>query len=45
MILVADSGSTKCDWILIDDQNVHHKTHSMGFKPIFFTMATLSTPS
>lgn len=35
MILVADSGSTKCDWILIDDQNVHHKTHSMGFNPFF----------
>ena len=35
MILVADSGSTKCDWILIDDQNIHHKTHSMGFNPFF----------
>lgn len=35
MILVADSGSTKCDWILIDNQNVHHKTHSMGFNPFF----------
>jgi len=37
MILVADSGSTKCDWILIDESNNHHKTNSMGFNPFFHT--------
>ncbi|MFT5951921.1 MAG: glucosamine kinase [Bacteroidia bacterium] len=35
MILVADSGSTKCDWILIDSQSNQHKTKSMGFNPFF----------
>jgi glucosamine kinase len=35
MILVADSGSTKCDWILIDSQSNQHKTNSMGFNPFF----------
>ena len=35
MILVADSGSTKCDWILIDQSNTHHKTNTMGFNPFF----------
>ena len=35
MILVADSGSTKCDWILIDSQSNQHKTTSMGFNPFF----------
>jgi glucosamine kinase len=35
MILVADSGSTKCDWILIDSQNKHYETNSMGFNPFF----------
>lgn len=35
MILVADSGSTKCDWIAIDQDGRHHKTNSMGFNPFF----------
>lgn len=35
MILVADSGSTKCDWILVDNQSTMHKTHSIGFNPFF----------
>ena len=35
MILVSDSGSTKCDWILIDSQSNQHKTNSMGFNPFF----------
>ncbi|MEY2924788.1 MAG: hypothetical protein RLZZ337_1336 [Bacteroidota bacterium] len=35
MILVADSGSTKCDWLLIDDSNQRQKTHTMGFNPFF----------
>ena len=34
MILVADSGSTKCDWILVNgDQNI--STTTMGFNPFF----------
>lgn len=35
MILVADSGSTKCDWLLIDDTNQRQKTNTMGFNPFF----------
>ena len=35
MILVADSGSTKCDWIAIDEDNKHHHTNTMGFNPFF----------
>jgi len=34
MILVADSGSTKCDWILTDDNN-EIPTGTMGFNPFF----------
>ncbi len=35
MILVADSGSTKCDWIAIDEENKQHHTNTMGFNPFF----------
>ena len=35
MILVADSGSTKCDWIIIDNSNTNIKTKTMGFNPFF----------
>ncbi len=35
MILVADSGSTKCDWIAIDKENNYQNTHTMGFNPFF----------
>ena len=35
MILVADSGSTKCDWMAIDSDNNRTTTHTMGFNPFF----------
>lgn len=35
MILVADSGSTKSDWIIVDPNNKRSKTHTMGFNPFF----------
>jgi len=35
MIIVTDSGSTKCDWIIIDNSNTHLKTKTMGFNPFF----------
>lgn len=35
MILVADSGSTKCDWLLVDAENKREKTNTMGFNPFF----------
>ncbi|MDE0871990.1 MAG: ATPase [Flavobacteriales bacterium] len=35
-ILIADSGSTKCDWMLIDEQGRNlREFHSMGFNPYF----------
>ena len=35
MILVADSGSTKSDWIGIDKKGEYHHTNTMGFNPFF----------
>ena len=37
MILVADSGSTKTDWKLIDHGQVHTTIHTEGIKPIFIS--------
>lgn len=35
-ILIADSGSTKCDWLCIDEQGeVLTEFHTMGFNPYF----------
>jgi N-acetylglucosamine kinase-like BadF-type ATPase len=35
-ILIADSGSTKCDWMLIDESgNTLAEFHTMGFNPYF----------
>jgi N-acetylglucosamine kinase-like BadF-type ATPase len=35
MILVADSGSTKCDWVIISTENEQIDTKTMGFNPFF----------
>ena len=35
MILVADSGSTKCDWMLINKGVIGDKTSTPGFNPYF----------
>jgi len=35
MIAVADSGSTKCDWMLIDSEGNVTETFTMGFNPMF----------
>lgn len=37
MIIIADSGSTKCDWMILDHDGKRHKTHTMGFNPFFHT--------
>ena len=38
MILIAESGSTKCDWIHLDQQgNESQRFHTMGFNPYFHT--------
>jgi N-acetylglucosamine kinase-like BadF-type ATPase len=35
MILIADSGSTKTDWRLIDDKNNIHQANTQGINPYF----------
>jgi N-acetylglucosamine kinase-like BadF-type ATPase len=35
MIIVAESGSTKCDWLISDNSGQTHETHTMGFNPFF----------
>lgn len=37
MLLVADSGSTKCDWIFTDGGENRLSFHTMGFNPFFHT--------
>ena len=44
MILIADSGSTKCDWIAIKTNGEEVlRTLTMGFNPYFHSQATIST--
>ena len=44
MILIADSGSTKCDWVGIEKSGKEVlRTLTMGFNPYFHTQATIST--
>ena len=44
MYLLADSGSTKCDWVLVDDQfNEVSRPITMGFNPYFHSEATIAT--
>jgi len=35
MILIAESGSTKTDWVLVDDNNQITMFKTMGFNPFF----------
>jgi N-acetylglucosamine kinase-like BadF-type ATPase len=41
MLLVADSGSTKADWLLYDGTIVSGPLHTMGFNPFFHTADTV----
>ncbi|MFH1321256.1 MAG: N-acetylglucosamine kinase [Bacteroidota bacterium] len=42
MVLLADSGSTKADWRLIDGQNKIHHYKTMGFNPYYCDTETIS---
>lgn len=42
MILIADSGSTKCDWMVVTKDNHRTKTHTMGFNPFFHDTELIS---
>jgi hypothetical protein len=43
MLLVADSGSTKCDWILVKPDGERIDTHTMGFNPFFHNEEIISS--
>ncbi len=43
MILIADSGSTKCDWVLLrPDGQTAGKAQTMGFNPFFHDSKTIT---
>lgn len=42
MILIADSGSTKCDWKLMDGEKEVGAVSTMGFNPYFHSEAIIS---
>lgn len=43
MILIADSGSTKCDWLLMDGEEIVAECSSMGFNPYFHSESIIVT--
>jgi len=42
MLLIADSGSTKCDWMLVKDNEEAESFSTMGFNPYFHNEAVIS---
>jgi len=42
MLLIADSGSTKCDWMLIRENEEAQSFSTMGFNPYFHNEAVIS---
>jgi N-acetylglucosamine kinase-like BadF-type ATPase len=42
MILIADSGSTKCDWLLLQGQQTILECSTMGFNPYFHDHALIT---
>jgi N-acetylglucosamine kinase-like BadF-type ATPase len=42
MYLIADSGSTKCDWMLLKDNNQSESFSTMGFNPFFHNESIIS---
>jgi N-acetylglucosamine kinase-like BadF-type ATPase len=42
MLLIADSGSTKCDWMLIKENEEAQSFNTMGFNPYFHNEAVIS---
>lgn len=43
MLLIADSGSTKTDWILVDKTGKISETSTMGFNPFFHSSSTIES--
>ena len=42
MILIADSGSTKTDWRLVDSESKIHQFSTQGFNPYFQSKEEIS---
>lgn len=42
-ILIADSGSTKTDWVLLQNGEVLKQAQTIGFSPYFQTSETIAT--
>lgn len=42
MLLIADSGSTKCDWMLLEENKEPRSFSTMGFNPYFHNEAVIS---
>ena len=40
-ILIADSGSTKTDWVLLDDKKILFQYQTIGFNPYFQSSETI----
>jgi N-acetylglucosamine kinase-like BadF-type ATPase len=43
MILIADSGSTKCDWLLVDKDESFYHFNTIGFNPYFHDQLFISS--
>lgn len=43
MILIADSGSTKTEWMLSDDKHLLQKFYTSGFNPNYYKVHEIST--
>jgi len=42
MMLIVDSGSTKSDWVLLENQGITRKFSTMGFNPFFHNETAIS---
>ena len=42
MILIADSGSTKCSWAICDNGQIIDRCNTIGFNPYFITSNQVS---
>ena len=43
MILIADSGSTKCSWAICDNGQIIYRCSTIGFNPYFITSKQVFT--
>ena len=41
MVIIADCGSTKCDWLLVHGGRDHQLENTVGFSPFFHTTSEI----